>query len=66
MAKETRMNNGGISLVAQWVKDPALSLQRLRSLLRHKFSPSGPGTFICDGDSHKVKEYTVEKRQSLQ
>ena len=27
------------SLVAQWVKDPALSLQWLRLLLRHGFSP---------------------------
>ena len=30
---------GGSFFVAQWVKDPALSLQRLRSLLWLRFDP---------------------------
>ena len=34
------------SLVAQQVKDPALSLQQLRSLLWHGSIP-GPGTYMC-------------------
>ena len=30
---------GGAPVVAQWVKDPALSLQRLRLLLWYGFDP---------------------------
>ena len=33
----------GVPTVAQWVKDLVLSLQWLRSLLRHRFDPQ-PGT----------------------
>ena len=35
----------GTFLVAQWVKDPVLSLQRLGSLLWHRFD-SWPGDFL--------------------
>lgn len=33
--------------MAQWVKDPVLSLQRLGLLLRHGFNPQ-PGTWVKD------------------
>ena len=33
----------GVPVVVQWIKDPALFLQQLGSLLRHGFNP-WPGT----------------------
>ena len=44
------------SLVAQWVKDPVLSLQRLGSLLRCRFSP-WPRNFTCHKYGQKKSSY---------
>ena len=55
MAKNTPR---GSSLVAQWVKDPVLALQWLRSLLRHRFN-SWPGTSA--GHRHSPKRIKTKQ-----
>ena len=37
--EEEEVKSQGNSLVAKWVKEPALSLLGLRSLLWHRFNP---------------------------
>ena len=49
------MWQGGSSLVAQWVKEPALSLRLLRSLLGHRFNP-WPGDFHMSRVPQKKRE----------
>ena len=46
--------------MAHWVKDPALSLQWLRSMLGHKFDP-WPGNFCMPQARQKNKPKLVEK-----
>ena len=55
------------SQVAQWVKDPPLSLLWLESLLRCGFSP-GPGTSVCCGEQPpppKKKKKTKQKQKNF-
>ena len=51
-----------ISLVVQWVKDPALLLQRLGLLLWRRFDP-WPGNFhmLCVGVAKKSKQTKTKK-----
>ena len=52
------------SQVAQWVKDPPLSLLWLESLLRCGFSP-GPGTSVCCGEQpHPPKTKKKDKKKT--
>jgi len=53
-----RVNNNKCfrsSLVVQWVKDPALTQHRLRSLLWHRFSPL-PRNFLMPRTQPKRKK----------
>ena len=47
------------SLVAQWVKDPALSLQKPESLLWYRFDP-WPGNF------HMLRAWQKKKKKKKQ
>lgn len=48
--------------MAQQAKDPALSLQRLRSLLRYRFDP-WPGTPSCHRRPHKLQCWRCQRAQ---
>ena len=51
----------GVPVVAQRVKDPALSLQQLRSLLWHRFDP-WPRTFKCCRCGQKKRKEKKRKK----
>jgi len=50
------MRKAGSSLVVQWVKDPALSLQQLGSLLWCQFDDPWPRNFCMPRKKPKRKE----------
>ena len=66
----SKIDSQGSSVVAQWVKDPALLLQWLGSLLWHTSVP-GQGTSTWHGYGQKKKlivkssEYWEEKAMTL-
>ena len=49
---QLKLQDAGSPPVAQWVKDPALSLQQLKSLLWYRFSP-WPGNFLMRQEQPK-------------
>ena len=53
------------SLVAQWVKDLLLSLQRLGSLLWHGFSPLLGNVNMPFGKAKKKKERKKERKRKI-